>query len=116
MPSSTVERHPHPKYERLYVIRRSRSKFWYAETFLDGRKVRKSLKTSPLPTAFKLAEDWYRRELRASVQFGRQHPIERLTSDPVLGELFVSYTKSLDKPQRAEADKQPSASAIVLRC
>jgi hypothetical protein len=44
-----------------------------------------------LPTAFKLAEDWYKREIRASVSFGRQHPIEPLTTDPTIAELYRSY-------------------------
>lgn len=90
-----IERYPHPKYPRLQVQLRSNSRFLQAWTRLDNKQRQVSLKTSHLPTALKLAEDWYRRELRASVSFGLQHPIERLTADPTIAELFASYRGTL---------------------
>lgn len=100
------ERHAHPKFPRLSIQLRSDSRFYQAVTFLDGKLRQKSLKTCELPAAFKVGEDWYRRQLRASVEFGRQHPIERLTSNPVVAELFASYRSALDSKRRADADKR----------
>ena len=89
------ERHRHGTLDRLYVYRQPRSRFYGAETFLDGRKRRASLKTDSLTTALKLSEEWYRKELRASVEHARQHPIARLTSDPIIGEVVPQYFKGL---------------------
>lgn len=100
------ERHAHPKFSRLSIQLRSDSRFYQAVTFLDGKLRQKSLKTRELPAAFKLGEEWYRRQLRASVEIGRQHPIERLTNNPVVGELFASYRSTLDQKRRADADKR----------
>jgi hypothetical protein len=96
-----LEKFPHPKYPRLTIQLRNRSRFYRAMTFLDGKLRYHSLKTTHLPTAFKLAEDWYTRELRASVSFGLQHPIARLTNDPTIAELFASYSTSLSAPKKA---------------
>src|SRR5437870_9220972 len=86
MPKTRVlERHPHPKHARLAVQRRSNSRFYQSVTFLDGKLKQKSTKATHLPTALKLAEEWYRRELRSSVAFGLQHPIAKLTTDPTMG-------------------------------
>src|SRR2546421_262561 len=103
MATTVSERHPHPKYPRLTVQRRSNSKFYQAVTYLDGKMRQVSTKTTHLPTAFKLAEDWYKRQVRASVAFGRQHPVEQLTTDPTMAELYGSYKAELEKPQQAYA-------------
>ena len=42
---SILESHEHPKYPRLSVPLRHKSRFYQGVTFLDGRKVQKSLKT-----------------------------------------------------------------------
>src|SRR5688572_9308261 len=104
MARSTVERHAHPKFDRLYLLRRDRSKFYYAETFLDGKKSRVSLKASALPLALRLAEDWYRKLLRASVQVGNRHPFDRLATDPTVSEVFKSYRTTLTPSKQAYAD------------
>ena len=49
-----TERLVHDEYPRLKLFRRERLKFWQAQTFLDGRKVQTSLKTSDPDTALKL--------------------------------------------------------------
>jgi hypothetical protein len=56
-----------PKYPRLQVQLRRRSKFYQALTFIDGRKVQKSLKTDRLSTALKL--DHEKNELMQIVPF-----------------------------------------------
>ncbi len=96
MPKTTVvDRHSHPKYPRLSVQLRSDSRFYQAVTYIDGRLRQVSTKTGDFRTALKLAEDWYRKLLRASVSVGRQHPIERLTADPTMAELFSRYRATL---------------------
>ena len=64
---SILEQYEHPKYLRLKIQLRQRSRFYQAVTFLDGRKVHTTLKTDDLETAFKLGEAWYKRLLRASI-------------------------------------------------
>ena len=103
MPNTTVERHKHPKYPRLTILLRADSKYYQAITFLDGKPKQGSLKTSQLPAALKLAEDWYKRELRSSVTFGRQHPIAKLTTDPTKGELFKAYLNDLPRTKQPYA-------------
>jgi hypothetical protein len=104
--ASIIEQHQHPKYPRLSVQLRQKSRFYQGLTFLDGRKVQKSLKTDQLLTAFKLGEDWYKKLLRASVTDGRQHPIDRLATNPTVAEIFKSYFSSLEKRKRPEASKR----------
>ncbi len=101
-----LESHAHPKFPRLYVQLRSNSRFYQAVTYLDNKQRQKSLKQSHLPTAFKFAEDWYRRECRASVSFGMQHPIAELTTDPTMAELFATYRASLPEKKQAYANQK----------
>jgi hypothetical protein len=61
---------------------------YQARTFLDGKQLQKSMKTDNLKTAFKLAEDWYRKLLRSSVQVGKKHL--STGSDPTIADLFKS--------------------------
>jgi integrase len=110
-----LEQHPHPKFPRLVLDLRNNSRFYQARTFLDGKLVQKSTKTTQLPTAFKLAEDWYRRLLRASVSFGMAHPIDKLTSDPTVAEVFSSYRAQLKGKERAYADQKWSPVAEFWR-
>lgn len=101
-----LESHAHPKFPRLYVQLRSNSRFYQALTYLDNKQRQKSLKQSHLPTAFKFAEDWYRRECRASVSFGMQHPIAELTKDATMAELFATYRASLPEKKQAYANQK----------
>jgi hypothetical protein len=110
-----LERHPHPKYPRLQVQLRSNSKSYQAWTFIDLRPRQQTLKTDHLPTALKLAEDWYKREVRASVAFGRQHPVGKLTTDPTMQELFASYRAELEKRKQPYADQKWSPIADFWR-
>lgn len=104
--TKVIEQHHHPKYPRLVVDLRTNSRFYQARTFLDGKLVQKSTKTGELRTAFKLAEDWYRRLLRSSVSFGMAHPIDKLTSDPTVAEVFSAYRSTLSEKKRAYADQK----------
>jgi hypothetical protein len=101
--TKVLEQYPHPKYPRLIIDRRTNSRFYQARTFLDGKLKQKSTKSDHLPTAFKLGEDWYKREVRSSASFGLQHPIAKLTTDPTIAELFSTYCAEL------ETRKQPYA-------
>src|SRR5204862_593883 len=104
MAHSITEQHEHPKYPRLSIQLRAKSRFYQGLTFLEGRKVQKSLKTDSLPTAFKLGEDWYKKLLRASVSEGRQHPLDRLTTDPTVAEVFANYRLTLAPHRRDYVD------------
>lgn len=101
-----VEQHKHPEFPRLTIVRTDRSRFYHARIYLDGKLKQASLRTPDIKLALRLAADWYKRELRASVSFGKQHPIKRLTNDPVLGEVFASYRATLLQKQSAEATKR----------
>ena len=99
-----LEQHKHPAFPRLTLQLRSNSRFYQAVTFLDGKKHLKSMKTEKLPTAFKLGETWYRNLVRASIQDAKRHPIDRLATDPTIGELFASYRTTLTASKREYAD------------
>lgn len=101
-----VEQHKHPEFPRLTLVRTERSHFYHARIYLDGRLKQSSLKTPDVKLALRLAAEWYKRELRASVSFGKQHPIKRLTTDPVLGEVFANYRSTLAEKQQTEATKR----------
>lgn len=102
----TLETHKHPKHPRLTLHLRSDSQFYQARTYLDGKLRHQSTKTANMRTAFKLADDWYQREVRASAQFGHKHPVERITANPTVSEVFTSYKTSLERKKRPEADKR----------
>jgi integrase len=104
--TEVVERHPHPKFKRLSVQLRTDSRFYQAVSYLDGKLRQSSTKTTHLPTALKLAEDWYRRELRASVALGNQHPLDRITSNPTIAEVFKSYRRDLTPEQQDRVDER----------
>jgi hypothetical protein len=88
------ERHPVPDRKGVYVFLRPRSSFYQAETFIDGRKARKSLRTDRLPTAFKLAIDWHKRLLKEA-RATPSRKLDRLASNPTLAELYESWRLTL---------------------
>src|SRR4051794_31206053 len=100
------ETHKHPKYPRLSLDLRADSRFYQARTYLDGKVRLKTTQTHVLTTAFKVAEEWYRGELRSSVQFGKQHPAKRMTTDPTVAEVYSAYLTDLEKRKRPEAKKR----------
>jgi len=51
----------------------------------------KSLKTSDPESALILGEQWYKRLLRGTTTEQKAHPIDRLSAEPTIGELFKSY-------------------------
>lgn len=104
MAQTLLESHKHPKYPRLSLDLRADSRFYQARTYLDGKVRLKSTKTIELPTAFKIAEVWYKVQLRASVSEGRQHPLDKLTTDPTLAELFANYRLTLQPHRRDYVD------------
>jgi len=110
-----IERHPHPKYPRLSIQRRSDSRFYQAITYLDGKLRQASTRVTHLPSALKIAEDWYRKQLRASVSEGRQHPLNRLGVDPTLAELVASYKATVPKSKRDYVDMKWSTIADYWR-
>jgi len=102
-----TERYRHPDFPRLTIFRRAElSQFYTGQIFLDGKLKQTSLKTPDPKLALRLAAEWYKRELRASVSVGRKHPFQRLGSDPVLSELFSSYRSTLGESQQREATKR----------
>jgi integrase len=115
MSKTILESHKHPKYPRLYIQLRQRSRFYQSVVFLDDRKQQKSLQTDQLATAFKLGEQWYRKMLRASVADARQHPFDRLATDATMAELFSSFRLPLLPKKRAYVDQKWSAIAEFWR-
>jgi hypothetical protein len=88
MKHKVTEQHVHPKYPRLVIDLRSKSRFYQARTFLDGRLLQHSTKTPELTTAMRLAAEWYLSLLREQPQ----HP--RIAPDSSFAELFPGYKAS----------------------
>jgi integrase len=107
--TAVVERYPHPKYARLRIELRNDSRYLQAVTRVDGRLRQVSLKTSDLPTGLKLAESWYRKQLRASLAEARQHPYDALGRDAVMVDVYKVWTAELTPARRAYADQKWSA-------
>jgi hypothetical protein len=93
MKHRVTEQHHHPKHRRLVVDLRSKSRFYQARTFLDGRLLQRSTKTPQLTTAFKIAEEWYKALLREQDATRRQHPVQSV--DATTAERFAAYHASL---------------------
>jgi hypothetical protein len=93
-----LEQHTHPSHPRLYVQLRDDSKWLQAVAFIDGRKRQSSTRTVHLPTAYRLAEDWYTRQLRvARGEEKRREPL----SIPLMEELFLGWVTELYAKKRA---------------
>lgn len=101
MKHRVLEQHVHPKYPRLVIDLRSKSKFYQARTFLDGRLLQHSTRTPQLTTALRLAAEWYQSLRRGQ----KQHP--RITADSSFADLFPSYKAArAKKAQRAYAHQK----------
>jgi len=85
-----TETHRHPKYERLSIDLRTKSRFYQARASLNGRLQQKSLKVTSLKTAFKLAAEWYLKSLKAHQP---AHP--RVEKDATVAEVYASYKAQL---------------------
>jgi hypothetical protein len=84
----------------LFIQLRSNSRYYQGLIHLDGKRRQISLKTDKLTTALKLGEEWYRKELKQSDSERRAHPIERLGTNPTMGDLYASYKAELTKPKQ----------------
>jgi hypothetical protein len=113
--ASILEQHRHPRYPRLKIQLRKRSRHYQAIVFLDGRKLQHSLRTDQLTTAFKLGEEWYKRLLKASISEAKRHPLDKLTTTSTIGELFASYRLTLAQSRRDYADMKWSTIADFWR-
>ena len=104
MARTLIQTYPHPKYPRLKIEQRANSRFYQARTYLNGGLIQKSTATTHLQTAFKFAEDWYQKLLRASVSEAKRHPIDKLVA-PTMSDLFANYKnqKHLSDSQRTYA-------------
>jgi hypothetical protein len=92
-----IEKHTHPVHKRLYIILRSDSKWFQARASVGKRRQQASLNTQHLPTAFRLAEDWYRRALRvAAGEESRKDPLDI----PIMEELFERWKLELEGKRR----------------
>lgn len=96
-----LERYPHPKYSRLVLQQRSDSRFFQAVTYIDQRLRQWSTRSDHLPTAFKLAEDWYKKLVKASLAEARQHPVDKLSTEPLIADVYRAYLLTLTKPRRS---------------
>ena len=99
------DRFSHPDYPRLYLFQRTSSRFYQAQTYLDGKLKQESLKTPDTKLALKLSVEWYKQQLRASVDYGHKHPYDK-AADPILAEIFTSYLTTLGEKQKKEAKKR----------
>ncbi len=96
-----IEQHTHPSHPRLYVQLRDDSKWLQAVAFIDGRKQQHSTRTQHLPTAYRLAEDWYTRQLRvARGEEKRREPL----SIPLMEELHLGRLLELSEKRRGWAE------------
>lgn len=90
---------PHPKYPRLKIQLRSKSKFYQAWTFHDGRPQQHSTKTTSLQSAFKIGGEWYLKILRSKRP---AHP--RVATDASCAEIYAAYKNKLESKKRFYAE------------
>ncbi len=88
-----LETHRHPKYERLVIDLRSKSRKYQARAYVD-RLRQKSMGTDQLTTAIKLAGEWYESLLRGVPD----HPVHSVHA--TMSERYASYRASLDTDKR----------------
>jgi integrase len=98
------EVHRHPKFNGLSLDLRHDSPFYQARAFINGRQLAKSTKTDDIRTAFRVAESWYRQQLRATPK--KHHPLDKLGLDPTVGDVQRAYADALDRTRKAEAQKR----------
>lgn len=98
------DRHAVPDRTGVYVFKQRRSPYYNVEAFINGKKIRKSLRTPELTTANKLAIDWHKRLLKEARQTGRR--LDRVGTDPTVAEVFDSYRLTLEAGPRAYADQK----------
>jgi integrase len=88
-----IETHKHPKFPRLTIDLRSKSRFYQARAYVDGLR-QKSMRTDNLTTAMKLAGEWYKSLLRSVPD----HPVH--STHATISERYAAYTASLDTEKR----------------
>src|SRR5690242_18799599 len=112
--TEVTERHFHPKYPRLRVELRTDSKFSQAVTRLDSKLRQHSTRSTNLSTALRLAEDWYRRDVKASAAAARQHPLDSITKDPTVAGAWASYERTLGDKKQTYANGKWNPICAVL--
>lgn len=90
----------HPKYERLKIQLRSKSRFYQACVFHDGRLKQKSTRVSSLEAAIKIGGEWYRKLLGSRPV----HP--RVAVDATCSEVYAAYKLTLADERRAYAEQK----------
>jgi integrase len=104
MGNTLIETSTHPKYPRLSLDLRTDSPFYQARIYLDGKQRQWSTKAKTLAGAQKVSEEWYRKQLRESDLKQREHPLEEVTQDTLITELYQSYASTLNERQQVWAD------------
>lgn len=99
-------RFKHAHYRRLQIWLRPHDKNWLAYTYLDGEALTHSTGTDDVQAAFRIAESWYKREVRASQAQQKAHPIDLLCADPTVGELYASYHDDLKSHKKGYAKQK----------
>lgn len=94
-----LEQHVHPAHPRLYIQLRDDSRWLQAVAFIAGTKRQFSTRSQHLPTAYRLAEDWYKRQLRIAA--GEEKRRDPLTI-PIMEDLFKSWKAELQQPSKRE--------------
>ncbi len=96
-----LESHKHPQIPRLTLDRRADSPFYQARAFVDGKQRGTSTKTDDIRTAFRIAESWYRQQMRT-----KPTVLDKLGLDPVIGDVQRAYLDTLTGAPRKEAAKR----------
>jgi hypothetical protein len=62
-----------------------------------------------------LGESWYKKLLRASLADAKRHPLDKLATDPTIGDVYKSFRFTLTKARRAYCDTKSGAVAPFWR-
>jgi len=101
MAHRVLEKHRHPRYQKLTLELRSSSRYWQARTYADGHLHQKSTEHSELRSALRIAESWYKDLIRSIATA----PADVLGSrDDTMQQLFQRYKRTLPAKRRSQAD------------
>jgi integrase len=101
MPAEQPVRLRHPKHADLHIFTRETGG-WYAGFHKDGKYHRKATKTDHLPTALRLAGDWYL-DCKAAIRIGQFSPQARHTVGDAAKLALAKFQARVERGERSDS-------------